>query len=105
MGVRGLSLEGGRRGQERTEFENAGAAMVFANADDLLVHIEENPIARLATLHRIAVRSCASSWTGAYPPIGVSNLVAVMVEQAQNGATNELCQPPRRDSTTALPGR
>jgi hypothetical protein len=78
MGVRGLSLEGGRRGQERTEFENTGAAMVFANADDLLVHI---------------------------PPIGVSNVVAVMVEQAQNGATNGLCQPPRRDSTTALPGR
>ena len=48
MGVRGLSLEGGRRGQERTEFENTGAAMVFANADDLLVHI---------------------------PPIGVSNVV------------------------------
>jgi len=114
MGVRGLSLEGGRRGQEasasasrrpsagtgddaalaaagssgttaempaltpslvpsvgvlswgisRTEFENAGAAIVFANADDLLVHIEENPIARLATRHRVAVRSCASSWTG-----------------------------------------
>ena len=36
-------------GVSRRELENAGAAMVFANADDLLRHIEETPIARLAT--------------------------------------------------------
>jgi hypothetical protein len=92
-------------GISRTEFENAGAAMVFANADDLLVHIEENPIARLATRHRVAVSFLCIVLDRAYPPIGVSNLAAVMVEQAQNGATNELCQPPRRDSTTALQRR
>jgi len=39
-------------GVSRTELENARAAMVFANAEDLLRHIEETPIAWLAT-HRI----------------------------------------------------
>jgi HAD superfamily hydrolase (TIGR01509 family) len=37
-------------GVSRGELENAGAVMVFENADDLVKHIEETPIARLAGL-------------------------------------------------------
>lgn len=35
-------------GVSRGELENAGAVMVFENVDDLVKHIEETPIARLA---------------------------------------------------------
>jgi phosphoglycolate phosphatase-like HAD superfamily hydrolase len=37
-------------GVSRAELENAGAALVFENADDLLKRIEETPTARLATI-------------------------------------------------------
>jgi hypothetical protein len=39
-----------RRPGTRTELENAGAAMVFENAADSLNHIDDTPIARLATI-------------------------------------------------------
>ena len=37
-------------GVSRDELVNAGAVMVFENADDLVKHIEETPIMRLATI-------------------------------------------------------
>ncbi len=37
-------------GVSRGELENAGAVMVFENADDLVKHIDETPIARLASI-------------------------------------------------------
>ena len=37
-------------GVSQAELENAGAVLVFENADDLVEHIEETPIARLASI-------------------------------------------------------
>ena len=63
-GVAVTVIQGGPKIQTIPQVASGQAEFGVANADDLLVHIEENPIARLATRHRVAVRSCASSWTG-----------------------------------------
>jgi HAD superfamily hydrolase (TIGR01509 family) len=39
-------------GVSRGELETAGAVLVFENADDLLKHLDETPIARLASIER-----------------------------------------------------
>jgi hypothetical protein len=63
---------------------------------------------RRSVQSKVAVNSQSSGGCSTENPASRSVAAAAvwaMVEQALKWATDELCQPPRRDPTTGLPGR